>query len=75
MLFEIIVIREFETRLLELKDNELVHGPVHSSIGQEGTAVGAITALDREDVIASTHRGHHHFLAKSFVSYLYTYFR
>ena len=65
ILFEIFVIREFEIRLLELKDRGLAHGPVHSSIGQEGAAVGAMMALDRGDVIGSTHRGHHHFLAKA----------
>ena len=69
MLFELLIIREFETKLLELKDLGLVHGPVHSSIGQEGVAVGIMTALDTEDVIASTHRGHHHFLAKAFSVY------
>ena len=73
MLFEILLIREFENRLLELKDMGLVHGPVHSSLGQEGAAVGAIRALRPEDVIASTHRGHHHFLAKAFSGYLGAY--
>jgi len=73
ILFEIFVIREFEIRLLELKDRGLAHGPVHSSIGQEGAAVGAMMALDRGDVIGSTHRGHHHFLAKAFGFYLDAY--
>jgi len=57
MLFELLLIREFETRLLELKDAGLVHGPVHSSIGQEGAAVGVMSALDPRDAVASTHRG------------------
>ncbi|MCX7788243.1 MAG: dehydrogenase E1 component subunit alpha/beta [Spirochaetes bacterium] len=73
MLFELFVIREFETRLLELKDAGLVHGPVHSSIGQEGAAVGVMSALDPRDAVASTHRGHHHFLAKAFGYYLRDY--
>lgn len=73
MFFEILIIREFETRLLDLKDKGLVHGPVHSSIGQEGSAIGAIYALDRNDWIGSTHRGHHHFIAKAFRAYLRSY--
>lgn len=70
MLFELLLIREFEKRLLELKDAGLVHGPVHSSIGQEGAAVGVMSALDPRDAVASTHRGHHHFLSKAFGYYL-----
>lgn len=73
MVFEIHVIREFESKLLFLKDQGLIHGPVHSSIGQEGAAVGAITALKKTDVIGSTHRGHHHFLAKAFTAHLPSY--
>ncbi|MDR2589134.1 MAG: hypothetical protein LBC67_06875 [Spirochaetales bacterium] len=73
MLFEIFLIRDFELKLLEIKDLGLIHGPVHSSIGQEGGAVGSIMALVKEDVIASTHRGHHHFLAKAFGGYVASY--
>ncbi|MDR3201352.1 MAG: hypothetical protein LBT68_07815, partial [Spirochaetales bacterium] len=73
MFFEIQLIRDFETRLLELKDLGLVHGPCHSSIGEEGGAVGSIMALEKDDIIASTHRGHHHFLAKAFTGLLGSY--
>lgn len=64
MLQLIILIRGFERTLLDLKDQNLIHGPVHSSIGQEAVAVGVATALDREDKITSTHRAHHQYLAK-----------
>ncbi|MDR1315316.1 MAG: hypothetical protein LBK13_00465 [Spirochaetales bacterium] len=73
MFFEIQLIRDFEVRLLELKDLGLVHGPCHSSVGEEGGAVGSIMALEKDDVIASTHRGHHHFLAKAFTACLGAY--
>ncbi len=73
MLFEVHVIRDFETKLLYLKDQGLIHGPVHSSIGQEGAAVGSISALEKTDIIGSTHRGHHHFLAKAFSAHLPAY--
>jgi pyruvate dehydrogenase E1 component alpha subunit len=38
--------------------------PVHLSIGQEATAVGACAALRRDDQIITSHRGHGHYLAK-----------
>jgi TPP-dependent pyruvate/acetoin dehydrogenase alpha subunit len=41
-----------------------VPGPLHLSIGQEAVAVGALWGLRPSDVILSTHRGHHHCLAK-----------
>lgn len=65
MLFQICLVRSFEERLLELKDRDLIHGPVHSSIGQEASAAGCMQALSPGDLITSTHRGHHHFLCKA----------
>ena len=44
----------------------LVHGPAHSSIGQEGGAVGSILDLTTDDFVNGSHRGHHQFLAKAF---------
>ena len=69
MLGLLCLIREFETRLLELKDADLVHGPVHASIGQEAVAAGVAVALRPSDLIGSTHRAHGHFLAKAFTCY------
>lgn len=66
--FEIFLIREFEKILLKLSDDGCIHGPVHTSIGQEASAVGAMAVLNQSDKIASTHRGHHHYLAKLFSS-------
>ena len=39
-------------------------GAIHLSIGQEAVAAGVIHGLRRDDLIASTHRGHGHTLAK-----------
>jgi 2-oxoisovalerate dehydrogenase E1 component len=50
--------------VLELKGEQLLHGPAHSSIGQEGGAVGCMSALSADDKINGTHRMHHQFLAK-----------
>jgi acetoin:2,6-dichlorophenolindophenol oxidoreductase subunit alpha len=41
-----------------------IPGFAHLSIGQEAVAAGTCAALNREDYIASTHRGHGHTLAK-----------
>ncbi|MBM23067.1 MAG: acetoin dehydrogenase [Gammaproteobacteria bacterium] len=38
--------------------------PVHLSVGQEASAVGACSPLTERDVIVSTHRSHGHYLAK-----------
>ncbi|MGH3359555.1 MAG: alpha-ketoacid dehydrogenase subunit alpha/beta, partial [Nocardioidaceae bacterium] len=39
--------------------------PAHSSIGQEGGAVGSVLALSSADTVNGSHRGHHQFLAKA----------
>lgn len=58
------LIRAAEERLGEDCANGKLPGPVHLYIGQEAIAVGVCAQLDDSDWIASTHRGHGHFLAK-----------
>lgn len=65
MLSSLHLIRAFEEKVLDLVGEGLVHGPAHSSIGQEGGAVGSVLALRREDQVNGSHRGHHQFLAKA----------
>lgn len=65
MLEQILLVRHFEEKLLELHGEGLVHGPVHASIGQEGGAVGIMSTLGTGDKINGTHRMHHQFLAKA----------
>jgi TPP-dependent pyruvate/acetoin dehydrogenase alpha subunit len=61
---QMLLVREFESRVSSLfEDNELP-GFVHLYIGQEAVAVGACSAIDDDDYITSTHRGHGHSLAK-----------
>jgi len=62
---ELVLIRAFEEYVLQLAANGLIHGPAHSSIGQEGGAVGSVLALNPEDTVNGSHRGHHQFLAKA----------
>ena len=65
MLTQLHLIRAFEEQVLELAGEGLVHGPAHSSIGQEGGAVGSIVGLRARDQVNGSHRGHHQFLAKA----------
>ena len=59
-----MLIRLFEEALEEMFSRGLLHGTMHLSIGQEATAAGACLALDKQDLITSTHRGHGHCLGK-----------
>jgi 2-oxoisovalerate dehydrogenase E1 component len=63
------LVREFELKVLEFKDADLIHGPVHASIGQEAVAAAAGVVLRKADYVASTHRAHGHFLAKALLYY------
>jgi TPP-dependent pyruvate/acetoin dehydrogenase alpha subunit len=58
------LVREFELRAIEERRGGLIPGFIHSCVGQEATAVGACLALQAEDVITSTHRGHGHLIGK-----------
>jgi 2-oxoisovalerate dehydrogenase E1 component len=65
MLSHLVLIRTFEEYVLELAGAGLIHGPAHSSIGQEAGAVGSVLALTSLDAVNGSHRGHHQFLAKA----------
>lgn len=64
MLVQMQIIRSFEEVVLKLASEGALHGPAHSSIGQEGGAVGSAIGLRPSDAVNGTHRGHHQFLAK-----------
>jgi 2-oxoisovalerate dehydrogenase E1 component len=64
-LAQLVWIRAFEQYVLDLAGAGLIHGPAHSSIGQEGGAVGSALALTSDDSVNGSHRGHHQFLAKA----------
>jgi 2-oxoisovalerate dehydrogenase E1 component len=69
MLGQLHLIRAFEESVLELASEGLVNGPAHSSIGQEGGAVGSVVGLRPTDAVNGSHRSHHQFLAKA-ISYV-----
>jgi len=58
--------REWEDAIKEafLAGNDGLYGAFHMYIGEEAVAVGAMAALNDDDYIASTHRGHGHLIAK-----------
>ena len=57
-------IRAFEEKVNELYLNAIMPGLAHLYIGEEAIAVGVCEALNPDDQITSTHRGHGHCLAK-----------
>jgi TPP-dependent pyruvate/acetoin dehydrogenase alpha subunit len=61
---EMLLIRRFEEKVEERFRAGELPGFLHVAIGQEATATGVCAALQREDVIASTHRAHGHAIAK-----------
>ncbi len=61
---QMVSIRAFEERVNDLYTRALMPGLAHLYIGEEAVAVGVCEALQREDYITSTHRGHGHCLAK-----------
>ncbi len=65
MYAQLVLVRTFEEHVLELAGEGLIHGPAHSSIGQEACAVGSVLALKDGDTVNGSHRGHHQFLAKA----------
>ena len=60
---KMLLIREFEMEIT--KNIGRIRSPfVHTYTGEEAIAVGACSAINEDDYITSTHRGHGHFIAK-----------
>lgn len=59
-----VLIRQFEERVKFLFLEGAMPGTIHQCQGQEATAVGVCAALNEDDFITSTFRGHGHALAK-----------
>ena len=64
MLSKMVEIRLFEEKVFELYAQNLVPGTIHLYLGEEAVAVGVCSALNKDDYITSTHRGHGHCIAK-----------
>jgi pyruvate dehydrogenase E1 component alpha subunit len=57
-------IRRFEQRAIEQYRLGNIRGYLHPYLGEEAIAVGTMAALEPDDYIVSTHRGHGHAIAK-----------
>jgi len=64
LLTDMLRIRRFEERCVELYSATEIRGFLHLSIGEEACAVGVMQALGAEDAIVSTYREHGHALAR-----------
>jgi TPP-dependent pyruvate/acetoin dehydrogenase alpha subunit len=61
---QMITIRHFEERVKYLFLEGALPGTIHQCHGQEACAVGVCAALEKDDVITTSHRPHGHCLAK-----------
>jgi TPP-dependent pyruvate/acetoin dehydrogenase alpha subunit len=60
---QMVLIRAFDQRVLQLRLEDRIYGTVHPYVGQEGIAVGVASTLRHGDQVVSHHRGHGHCLA------------
>ncbi len=56
--------RRFEEEVFEFYKQGLMPGLAHLYLGEEAIATGVCAALEKDDYIGSTHRGHGHLVAR-----------
>ena len=61
---EMLRIRRFEERCIELYSAAKIRGFLHLYVGEEAVAVGVMQALTPEDAVVATYREHGHALAR-----------
>jgi len=64
LLREMLRIRRFEERCVELYSAAKIRGFLHLYIGEEAVAVGVMDALTPDDAVVATYREHGHALAR-----------
>ena len=64
LLREMLRIRRFEEKCVEIYSAAKIRGFLHLYIGEEAVAVGAMQALEADDAIVATYREHGHALAR-----------
>jgi TPP-dependent pyruvate/acetoin dehydrogenase alpha subunit len=57
-------IRRLEEEIARVYPSDTIKSPIHLSIGQESVSVGVCEALEPQDVVFGTYRGHALYLAK-----------
>jgi 2-oxoisovalerate dehydrogenase E1 component len=68
LLKQMWAIRFFETQVYDLLGQNKIKGASHLYAGEEAVAVGAMSVLQDDDLITSTHRGHGHCYARGAVA-------
>jgi len=61
---QMLTIRSFEEKAIELFEHNLIRGNIHPCIGQEAVSVGVCSNLRQGDYMVNTHRGHGNCIAK-----------
>lgn len=61
---QMMQIRQFEDKIMDLLARNIAEGGSHLYAGEEAVAVGVMAAIRPDDYITSTHRGHGHCIAK-----------
>jgi len=61
---QMLLIRRFEEKCMELYSHEFIRGFLHLYIGEEAIAVGVMDAVSAEDAVIATYREHGHALAR-----------
>ena len=64
LLRQMLLVRRFEEKCVELYSATKIRGFMHLYIGEEAVAVGAMQALTPEDAIVATYREHGHALVR-----------
>jgi pyruvate dehydrogenase E1 component alpha subunit len=64
LLRQMLLVRRFEERCVELYSATKIRGFMHLYIGEEAVAVGVMEALGPQDAIVATYREHGHALAR-----------
>jgi pyruvate dehydrogenase E1 component alpha subunit len=64
LLRQMLRVRRFEERCVELYSATKIRGFLHLYIGEEAVAVGALQALEPDDAVVATYREHGHALVR-----------
>jgi acetoin:2,6-dichlorophenolindophenol oxidoreductase subunit alpha len=64
MYVKMVQTRRFEETAARLFTEGKVHGTAHFCIGEEASGIGVTCALDKQDYMAATHRGHNQSIGK-----------
>ena len=64
LLAQMVRVRRFEEKCVELYQSEKIRGFLHVGIGEEAVCTGVIPALRPEDAIVATYREHGHALVR-----------